>query len=183
MIAVLAAAELESAGHTTQVSFTVAATADEYVPTPQSVHAALSLVGLYVPGTHAEHPPPSAPVNPALHTQAVMAQLELGEFEFAVQATHTAILLAPSVTEYVPETQLVQDSLPTMGLYVPRAQYVHAPVGPVLPAAHPNTEQTPPSATAYPSLQIQTLLDAVEFEFSGQPVHATEPKGLLSKFE
>lgn len=127
MIAALAAAELEFAGHAAQVEFAVAATADEYVPTPQAVHAALPLLGLYLPGTHAEHPPPSAPVDPALHTQAVIVQLELGELEFTAQATHTTILLAPSVTEYVSETQFVQASLPAMGLYVPRAQYVHAP--------------------------------------------------------
>ena len=127
MIAALATAELESAGHAAQVAFTVAATVTEYVATPQSVHAALPLLVLYLPGTHAEHRPPAAPVNPSLHTQAVIAQLELGEFEFAAQAPHTSILLAPSVTEYVPETQLVQASLPVMLLYVPRSQYVHAP--------------------------------------------------------
>lgn len=58
----LATAELECAGHAAQVTESDAAKVTEYVSTPQSVHARLPLLVLYLPGTHAEHRPPSAPV-------------------------------------------------------------------------------------------------------------------------
>ena len=62
----------------------------EYVPAPQSVHAALPLVVLYFPATQAVHRPPSGPVNPALQveTQALTDKLPLGEVVPEGQVKH-----------------------------------------------------------------------------------------------
>jgi hypothetical protein len=54
--------ELEPAGHVTQVVAIVAAVVVEYVPAPQSAHAALPVTTLYLPVTQAVHVPPSGPV-------------------------------------------------------------------------------------------------------------------------
>lgn len=59
----------ELTGHAVQVVATVAPTAAEYVPAPQSVHATLPVVVLYFPGAHAVQAAPSRPVNPMLHVQ------------------------------------------------------------------------------------------------------------------
>lgn len=62
-----------------QVEFSEAPVAVEYVPAPQSVQLALPAAALYFPAAHAVHagmgdqPPPSGPVNPMLHLQAVTA--------------------------------------------------------------------------------------------------------------
>ena len=45
----------------------------------QAVHAALPVVFLKVFGSHAKHWPPSGPVWPTLHVQAVTAALPAGE--------------------------------------------------------------------------------------------------------
>ena len=62
----LAIGELELVGHVIHVVEIVAPVLVEYVPAPQSVHAALPPVVLYLPATQAVHVPPSGPVNPAL---------------------------------------------------------------------------------------------------------------------
>lgn len=77
--AVLPAGDVPPAPHAVQAA--VAPTVPEYVPTAQSVHAAFPLLVLYLPATHAEHGPPSAPVYPALQVQAPEAELPLGELE------------------------------------------------------------------------------------------------------
>jgi hypothetical protein len=69
-------------GHTRHVAASVAPVLVEYVPAPQSVHAALPLLVLYFPATQAVHGPPSGPVNPALQAvdaQTVTDELPLGE--------------------------------------------------------------------------------------------------------
>jgi len=63
------------------------------------VHVALPLLVLYLPATQVEHTPPSGPVNPALHVQAEMTELEAPEFEFAGHVKHTPDVLAPTVVE------------------------------------------------------------------------------------
>ncbi len=98
-MAELDTAELEFAGHDTQTAEAVDPTAIEYEPTPQSVHATLPLVVLYLPATQVEHTPPSGPVNPALQVQAAMAELDTTEFEFVGHAKHTPNVLAPTVVE------------------------------------------------------------------------------------
>lgn len=55
------------AGQAVHVEANVAPTAAEYVPRPQSVHAAEPVSLLYFPAAHAVHGPPSGPVNPASH--------------------------------------------------------------------------------------------------------------------
>lgn len=62
----------------------------EYVPVPQSVHAAPPVSILYFPATHDVQTPPFGPVEPALHVQAATAELGLGELELAGQLVHAA---------------------------------------------------------------------------------------------
>ncbi len=95
----LDSAELEFAGHDTQTVEAVAPTATKYEPTPQSVHATLPLVVLYFPVIQVEHTPPSGPVNPALHVQAEMTELDTTEFESVGHTKHTDEALAPTVSE------------------------------------------------------------------------------------
>ena len=86
-------------GHAKHTDAALALTVAEYVATPQSVHAALPVLVLYLPATHAEQTPPSGPENPALQMQAPTTELELGEFEFVGQVKHTDAALAPTVPE------------------------------------------------------------------------------------
>ena len=65
---VLPGAEIESDGQLSQVAS----------PKPD----------LYVPAPHWEHVPPSVPVNPALHLQAVITVLAIGDVEFAGHLKH-----------------------------------------------------------------------------------------------
>ena len=44
---------------------------------------------LYVPVPHWEHGPPSVPVNPALHRQAVINMLAIGDVELCGHCKHT----------------------------------------------------------------------------------------------
>jgi hypothetical protein len=99
----------------------------EYVPAPQSVHAALPLVVLYFPATQAVHGPPSGPVKPALHgivTQAVTDELPVGEVLPAGQFVQTVALTPPVTLEYVPAKQLVQIVAPVLE-YFPAEQDKH----------------------------------------------------------
>jgi len=45
---------------------------------------------LYVPAPHFEHVPPSVPVNPGLHSQAVIVMLPAAEVEFDGQSEQVA---------------------------------------------------------------------------------------------
>ena len=63
----------------------VAPVAAEYVPAPQSVHAAEPVVALYFPAPHAVHVEPSGPEKPATHTQSVAASLPLADCELEGQ--------------------------------------------------------------------------------------------------
>jgi hypothetical protein len=78
LAAELAFGELEPAGHARHAVEFVAPVVVEYVPTKQSVHAALPVTFLYLPATQAVHGPPSGPVNPTLQptdTHALMFEL------------------------------------------------------------------------------------------------------------
>ena len=104
------------------------------------MHAALPLVVLYFPATHAVHGPPFGPVKPALQTvdtQAVPQVLPLGEVVPAGHETHALALLALVTPEYVPARQFVHTALPVAILYFPATQAVHGPpFGPVKPTLH-----------------------------------------------
>jgi hypothetical protein len=63
-IAVLETGAFEFEAHVKHVDTTLAPTAAEYVAIPQSVHAALPALVLYLPATHNAHAP-GAPVLPA----------------------------------------------------------------------------------------------------------------------
>jgi hypothetical protein len=89
LTAELAVGELEFAGHARHVEASVAPVLVEYVPAPQSAHAALPLAILYFPATHAAHGPPSGPVKPILQAQALIAELPPGELVPAGHETHT----------------------------------------------------------------------------------------------
>ena len=71
----LASGELELPGHVTQAAASVAPVVVEYVAAAQSAQTALPVPILYLPTTHAEQTPPSAPVYPALQVQALTAEL------------------------------------------------------------------------------------------------------------
>jgi hypothetical protein len=132
--------------------------AAEYVPAPQSVHAADPVVTLYFPATHAAHGPPSGPVDPALQVQFAKAPLPGGEFEFDGQTLHVELAEAPIAVEYVPATQSEQVAVPVDSLYCPDTQ----------------AEQVPPSGPENPASQVQFFkpeLPAGEFEFDGQTLH------------
>jgi hypothetical protein len=73
--------------------------AAEYVPVPQSVHAANPVDTLYFPATHAAHGPPFGPVNPVLQVQFVKAELPAGELEFDGQTLHVMLAEAPIAVE------------------------------------------------------------------------------------
>ncbi len=129
----LAIGDWEAVGHTRHVPTPVAATAVEYVFPAQVLHAAVPVVVLYFPATHAVHgPDPSGPVNPTLHVQAARIELAVGELELVGQARQVVATVAPTVVEYVPAPQSMQVALPVVVLYLPATQAVHGPpFGPV----------------------------------------------------
>ena len=61
--------EAECGGHAKHAEFWAAPIDSEYEPMPQSVQTAEPVRVLYVPAAHGAHPPPSGPVEPALHVQ------------------------------------------------------------------------------------------------------------------
>jgi hypothetical protein len=130
----------------------------EYVPAKQSVHVALPLIVLYFPATQEVHRPPSGPVKPMLHTQALTAELAVGELEFAGHARHVVAIVAPTDIEYVPTKQSVHTPVPEMILYLPETHATHGP----------------PSGPVKPMLQAQALTAALAFgelEFAGHVRH------------
>ncbi len=133
-LAELDTCEVEFVGHAKHTDNVLAARVAEKVTTPQSVHATLPLVVLYLPATHPEHTSPSAPVNPALQLQAALPELETGAFEFEGHVKQVDEALAPTAAEYVAVPQSVHAALPSLVLYLPAAHNAHAPGAPVLPA-------------------------------------------------
>lgn len=137
--------EFEFAGHARHVEASVAPTAMEYVPAKQSVHATLPLIVLYFPATQEVHRPPSGPVKPALQTQALTAELAVGELEFAGHVRHVVAIVAPAAVEYVPAPQSAHAALPLAILYFPATHAAHGP----------------PSGPVKPMLQAQALTAAL----------------------
>lgn len=143
---------LALAGQATQVEDALAPAVPEYVASPQSVHASLPVVALYLPATHTEHTPPFGPEYPTLQAHDV---LDAAELELAGQATQVESAVAAIVTEYVPAEQSEQAAEPLTALY--------------LPATHP--EHVPPFAPVYPALQAHAATSELElgaFEFEAQ---------------
>ena len=129
----------------------------EYLPAPQSVHAAEPAVVLYLPATHCEHAPPSGPVQPALQVQSTSASLAEGALVFAGQVWQD---VTPTAVEYWPAEQSVHAALPSVFLNFPAT---HAPHG-------------PPFAQVYPSRQMQFVcaeLPAGDRESAGQFRHVS----------
>jgi ABC-type cobalt transport system substrate-binding protein len=132
--AALPASELESDGQVVHVELAAAFTVVEYVPAPQSVHAAAPVDVLYFPAAHAVHVPPSGPVEPVLQVQLVEAALPASELESDGQALHVVLAAAFTVVEYVPAPQSVHAAAPVDVLYFPATHAVHVPPsGPVEP--------------------------------------------------
>jgi hypothetical protein len=108
--------ELELLGHATQVETDVDPADVEYVPAPQSVHAALSVKTLYLPVTQAVHVPPLGPVNPTLQVQLASAVLPAGELTLAGQARQVVADVAFTVCEKVLAEQAVHSTEPLASL-------------------------------------------------------------------
>ena len=106
-------ADPDSAGHTTHA---VRPVAPEYVPLPQSLHAAEPCPLFCFPATHAVHVPPSGPLCPALHVQLRSAVLLTGEIDWSGQILHKK---SPVLVLYLPASQSTHFSVPTTVLYVP----------------------------------------------------------------
>ena len=66
----------------------VAPTTPEYAPVAQFTHDALPLTFLNLPATQELQAPPSRPVYPTLHLQALIPELNIGELLFAGHAEH-----------------------------------------------------------------------------------------------
>jgi len=111
------AGEYECDRHTEQMLSLEALDVVEYLPAPQSVHAALPVAALNLPAAHAAHGPPSDPVQPSRHTQLVRATLP--------------------PTELAPSGHAVHAAEPEAFLNVPTGQNVHVcPSPPVAPGLH-----------------------------------------------
>ena len=78
--------------------------------TGQSVHTALPMIDLYLPAAHAEHAPPSGPVNPTLQV---------------LQADSS---VAPVVVVNFANAQSVHAAEPLAILYFPATHAVHGPL-------------------------------------------------------
>jgi hypothetical protein len=115
-----------SLGQLAHATAELAPTTAEYVPARQSVHGALPVSILYLPAAHDVHVPPSGPVKPTLHEQAVAAVLGLGELELPGHAKQADSTVAPGVPKYFPATQSTHAALPVPLLYLPAAHDVHA---------------------------------------------------------
>ena len=104
----------------------------EYVPGPHAEHTADPEPVLYVPATHSTHAPPSGPVAPGTHLQAVKTSLPDSELECAGHVEHREASNEPTASEYEPDAQSAQAWGPTPVLYFPATHCVHGPPsGPV----------------------------------------------------
>lgn len=134
----LPAGETPVAPHGMQALAFALPTVVEKVPAAQSVQATLPPLVLYFPATHAEHVPPFAPVNPALHVQESRAGLEAGAFAFEGQFKQ----VDKALVEYFPLEQFEQAVVPLTFLNLPAMHAVHVP----------------PFAPVNPTLQVQAVM-------------------------
>jgi hypothetical protein len=103
----LPAVESESVGHPRHVESAAAPTDVEYLPETQSVHVSEPGAALNFPATHCVHNPPLGPDEPALQMQAAKAELPAGASELDGHSKHVESAAAPTVVEYLPESQSV----------------------------------------------------------------------------
>ena len=108
LAALLPLVEFAFEGQSTQVEACAAPTAEEYLPAPQSTHAALPSAALYLPAKHAVHGPPAGPEKPAAHSQSVAASLPVAERELEGQLWQVLATVAPVAVEYFPAPQSAQ---------------------------------------------------------------------------
>ena len=151
LAAELALGALVPAGQETHVVAFVAPVAVEYVPVPQSVHAALPLTILYLPATHAAHGPPSGPLNPArqaTETHAFTLEPPLGD---VVPAGHAVHALAPDTAEYVPALQFAHAVADVVDVGILLYLMMTMP-DPPLPPTLLNCAPPPPEPVPLPAL-------------------------------
>ena len=178
----------------------------EYLPATQLMHAVAPVMILYFPAVHAAHDTPLSPVNPPLQRQLLERILPLGDSELFGQLMHVLDAEAPTVGEYLPAPQSIQEltpgapgvvrylpapqsvhvaatNAPVVAEYLPAPQSVH-PTEPIsslyFPASH--AVHVAPLAPVYPALHwqlVETLLPVGEIEFGGQELHAAEPGNAL----
>ena len=115
---------------------------------------------MYLPAVHLVQDPPSGPLDPLLHVQALRASLPDGDDDREGQLEHMLDVGAPKVVEYVPISQsmhVLDIVAPTAVEYVQISQLLHV-AGPVIalyfPATH--SEHVPPSGPVEPASQTQS---------------------------
>jgi len=108
----------------------------EYLPGTHTLQADFPAKILYFPASHPSHCPPSAPVNPASHTQSVCSSLPSAELDWAKHGWHTSETAATAV-ENCPMPQFMH-ALASIAVWnVPAAHAVHSrPPSPKKPALH-----------------------------------------------
>ena len=117
--------------------------------------------------------------------QSVNASLAAGAAELAGHDKHDETAVAATVVEYVFVAQSVHAIDPASVLYFPATQLVHAPVGPVVPAAHSVEVHAPFPQIPLPGhTQLPEPADDVLPE--GQALHCAkvpnEPRPVLKVF-
>jgi hypothetical protein len=117
--------EVELPWHTAHTLLELAATAEENVLFPHSVHACAPTAVLYVPCTHARHSCPFAPVYPTLHWHVAVVELPAGPCEFAGQLVQVDVTCA-TAAEYWSAGQSVHVPMPTAVLNFPAGHAVHS---------------------------------------------------------
>ena len=112
----------------TQELPTIAPVVVRNLPAPQSVHETEPVTSLYFPAAHAEHVPPSGPVNPWLQRQTVERVLPIGDCEFPGQLKQNSEAEALTFIEYLPAPQpmhVAATDAPTVVEYMPAPQSLH----------------------------------------------------------
>jgi hypothetical protein len=75
---------------------------EAYLPAGQVMHSAAPVWLLYLPAMHGTQVPPLGPDEPALHMQAVKAELPAGASECVGQSKQVESAVAPTAAEYLP---------------------------------------------------------------------------------
>ena len=129
-------------------------------PEGHAAHAALPVVSLYIPASHAVQGPPSPPMYPKEQMHATLPVTDT--FEPAGHVEQTAV---PAVAAYLPTGHEEHAAEPMPLVYVPAAHAVQLPplaASPVNPAEQP-----------------QLMLPSADTALLGQLVHTAEPTTLL----
>ena len=150
------------------------------------MHIALPVVDLYFPAAQAAHVPPSGPVYPALHVQAVTAELCPRALVLTGHCKHVVAAVTPT---YFPSRQLVHAVAPATE-NCPAAHEVHVGV-PVtfvdvpapaenFPATHETHAEAPVSFVYSPGTQsLQVVAAATEVFPVTHEIHSGSTETLL----